>query len=131
MTRLLQFAVAVCVAGFAAVYFAIGSLFMLEWQPHGAHVPGVFGLFGFAGPLVVLCVHLAITAPDWSLRARKIMLLVYIVTVMVALLGMAPQLLYPDTRLEMGALMLKTIVWCGACGAPIIAAWLKASGHQA
>lgn len=126
MIRLLRVALAMAVAGFAAVYFVIGSAFLLEWQPHGAHVSAVFGLFGFIGPLVLLCVHVATLSPDRSLRARRVMLWLYVVVVAIALLGMAPQLYWPETRPGMAELMLKTVVWCCVCGAPILWSWLNA-----
>ncbi len=131
MTRLLLVAVAMAVAGFFALYFVIGSAFMLgEPLPHGQHISNVFGLLGFVGPLILVCVHFATTTPDWTLRARKIMLWVYIIIVLIAFGGVAPQLLWADTRLPIATEMVKMAVWCGLCGAPIIAARLNASGDQ-
>jgi hypothetical protein len=130
MTRLLLFVLLMAVAGFVAVYFFIASLFVLAPLPHGQHISLWFSLVGFCGPLILVCIHFATTHPDWSLRARRIMLRVYVGTVVVALLGMAPQLFFPDTRLDMAATMVQTVLWCLFCGAPIIAAWLNAVGDQ-
>ncbi|WP_431298439.1 hypothetical protein [Tabrizicola sp. BL-A-41-H6] len=131
MVRLLLFAVAMAVAGFSALYFLIGSAFMLgEPLPNGKHISNVFGLFGFVGPLILLCVHIATTAPSRSPRARRIMLRGYVITVMIPFLGVAPQLFFWGTRLQIAEEMLKMAVWCGVCGAPIVAAWLNAAGDE-
>ncbi|MDP3264002.1 MAG: hypothetical protein U1E06_15920 [Tabrizicola sp.] len=131
MTRLLLFAVAIAVAGFFALYFVIGSAFMLgEPLPHGQHISNVFGLLGFVGPLILVCVHFVTTTPDWTLRARKRMLWAYGFIVLVAFVGVAPQLFFAETRLPVAEEMAKLAVWCGLCGAPIIAAWLNAVGDQ-
>ncbi len=131
MARLLLFALAMAVAGFLALYFVIGSAFMLgEPLAHGQHISNVFGLFAFVGPLVLVCVHFATTTPDRSLRPRKRMLWAYVVTVSVAFAGVAPQLFFAETRLQVAEEMVKMAVWCGLCGAPIIAAWLNAVGDR-
>jgi uncharacterized membrane protein HdeD (DUF308 family) len=131
MTRLLLFAALMGIAGYAALYLLIAGLFVLgEPLPHGQHISIMFGVFGFVGPLILVCVHFATTHPDWTLRGRRIMLRIYVATVLIAFAGEAPQLFFADTRLQTAESMVKSAIWWMLCGAPIIAAWLNAVGDQ-
>jgi len=120
-------------AGFALIlfvgaYYGIGMLFILgstDSTPEYGRAFGVHGMFGIAGPPIVLGAYLLFIDGASGLVARRAMLWALIATQVFALYGMVPMLGDAAARADAEGVILSGLFSTILFGWPIVRAWLR------